>query len=133
MLPNEVVSSWSTVSALLQKCIEFCHGDFEVDDIKVMVEDRSAFILALSKGKETVLAAACQVIVLPRRKVLNVIAVGGKDLDVLYLHFWDELKGIARTLDVDAVRGAVRPAMELYCKHLASDDFTRYAILEKRL
>lgn len=133
MPPDEVFSSWHTVSELLEKSIQFCYGEFETVDIKSMVANREAFILSLDKGGETVLAAACQIIVLPRKKVMNVIALGGRDLEILYVHFWDEIQRIAKVLEVDAVRGAVRPAMQRYYLRIAPNDFTAYTILEKRV
>lgn len=131
--PDEVASSWEVIGSLLEKSIEFCYGEFDLDSILEMVADRRAFILALEHGEETVLAAACEVIVLPLKKVVHVFALGGRDLDVLHIQFWDKVAEIARTLGADAVRGAVRPSMQRYFMRLAPNDFTAYAILEKKV
>lgn len=131
--PDEVHSSWEEIGSLLSKCIDYCHGEFNIDDILTMVDRREAFILALECNGETVLAAACEIIVLPRKRVMNVIALGGKDLDVLHLRFWDKISEIAKTVEADAVRGAVRPSMQRYFMRLAPNDFTAYAILEKKV
>lgn len=131
--PDEVHSSWEVIGSLLSKCIEHCHGEFDMDDILTLVDRREAFVLALDCDGETVLAAACEIIVLPRKRVMNVIALGGKDLDVLHLQFWDRVAEIAKTVEADAVRGAVRPSMQRYFMRLAPNDFTAYAILEKKV
>lgn len=131
--PEEVHASWLELRELLGLGIEFGHGDFEIDDILSLVSDGKSFIVVLERDGETVLASACEVIVYPRRSVMNVMAIGGCGLDVMFGRFWDLISDIGRVLGVDAVRGSVRPSMQRYCKRIAPDATVAYNVLERAL
>ena len=124
---------WVEISKFLAMGSEFGHGDFEIDDIKVLVDDGRAFIVVLEHDGSMVLASACEVITYPRRSVMNVMAIGGKGLDVMFGEFWSQVADMGRILGVDAVRGSVRPSMQRYCKRIAPDATVAYNVLERAL
>lgn len=131
--PEQVEASWSVVGALLERSIEFCNGEFEAADILDMVKSGRAFILGLYRDEDLVLCAACEVLVLPRRRLMNFIAIGGEDMRALFVDQWGRIESIAKTLEVDAIRGAVRPSMQRYCKRIDPASVVAYTVLEKRL
>lgn len=133
MTPDEVETSWQNIRPLLEKAIEFCHNEFLVDDILAMVRDRKWFILALFNGQTIIMAAACEVVVTPRRKILNVVALGGAGMDMAALQFWSVVEQVGQTLEVDAVRGAVRASMQRYIRRLSPQTVVAYNMLEKQL
>lgn len=133
LLPNEVVASWDSIRPLLLKSIEFCHKEFEVDDILEMVTKKSWFVIGLESDGNIVLAAACEVVQTPRRKILNVIALGGAGADIAALQFWSSIEEICRILGADSVRGAVRPSMQRYIRRLSPQTTVAYNILEKMI
>lgn len=129
--PEEVSSSWPKIREHLDRAIEYCGGDFDSDDILRLVGERRAFIILMETGGEIVLAAACEIQELPKKRVMFVMALGGSGLDVLAMHFWSRIQGIAAVLKVDAVRGAVRPSMQRYYRRIAPDAVVAYTILER--
>lgn len=98
-----------------------------------MVQSKRAFVVALEDCGVMILAAVCEVTVTPRKKYLNVLAVGGARLDVALLSFWDNIAEIGRTLEVNAIRGAVRPAMQRYYRRIAPEATVAYTILERSI
>ena len=126
-------ASWPKLREFFELGIEFGHGDFEIDDILSLVSDGKSFIVVLERDGETTLASACEVIVYPRRSVMNVMAIGGCGLDVMFGRFWDLIVDIGRVLGVNAVRGSVRPSMQRYCKRIAPDATVAYNVLERAL
>lgn len=133
LTPSEVNVLWPTIRRLLDLAIPHCNGEFEVDDLLSFVEQGRAFVLVLEDHGVIILAAVCEVMVTPRKKILNVLALGGARLDVLMLSFWSRVHDIGRLLGVDAVRGAVRPAMQRYYRRIAPEATVAYTILERAL
>lgn len=131
--PDEVSRRWDEISGFLDMGSEFGHGDFVIDDIKVLVDEGKAFIVVLEDGGRMILASACEVISYPRRSVMNVMAIGGSGLDVMFGEFWSQVADMGRILGVDAVRGSVRPSMQRYCKRIAPDATVAYNVLERAL
>ena len=131
--PAEVNSSWPQIAELLKPAIKFCNGEFEADDLLAMVNEGRAFVMALEQAGVIRLASVCEVLVFPKKKVLNVIAVAGSRLDVALLVFWEKIEDVARTLEVDSIRGAVRPAMQRYYRRIAPEATIAYAILERKI
>ena len=57
--PDEVSRRWDEISGFLDLGSEFGHGDFVIDDIKALVDDGKAFIVALEvDGGRMILASA---------------------------------------------------------------------------
>ena len=131
--PQEVTERWPEISGLLERAIEYCHGDLELDDIKVLMDDGKAFILLLEKDGRACLASACEVIEYPRRRVLNVIATAGERLDLVTGPFWHLVADIGRQLGAQSVRGSVRSSMQRLYRRIAPDATVAYNILERTL
>lgn len=131
--PDEVFAGWKEIRAFLDRGSEYGHGDFEMDDILQLVKEGRAFIMVLECSSRTILASACEVITYPRRSVLNVMAIGGERLDVMFGEFWSQVSDVGRILGVNAVRGSVRPSMQRYCKRIAPDATVAYNVLERAL
>lgn len=131
--PDELEALWPTIQRLLALAIPHCNGEFEVDDLRDLVQQGRAFFMVLEDRGVIILAAVCEVIVTPRKKMLNVLALGGARLDMLALSFWGQVQDIGRLLGVDSVRGAVRPAMQRYYRRIAPEATVAYTILERTL
>lgn len=131
--PDEFSDSWPRVSQLIAPAIPHCNGEFELEDLRNLVESQRAFVVAMEDGSEIILASVCEVRTSPRKQVLNVIILGGCRLNVLVKEFWDRIQYIGRKLGVSAIRGAVRPAMQRYYRRIAPDASVVYAILERKL
>ena len=131
--PDELDRLWPEVRPLLEPAIPFCNGEFEVDDLRDLVVAGKAFIVALEDERGIALASVFEVLCLPRKTVLNVLVTGGSKLNVLIQQFWDRLDAIGRTLGAEAIRGAVRPAMQRYYRRIAPEAAVAYTILERKL
>lgn len=132
MTPDQVDACWPVIRKLLAPAIEHCNGEFEVDDLLEMVVEGHAFVVVLL-GEGIELAAVCECLKYPRKTVLNVLVLGGKNLDIVAMKFWPRVAEVAKVLGASSVRGAVRPAMERYYRRIAPDAMKAYAILERRV
>jgi hypothetical protein len=109
--PQEVRAQWADIDRLLKPVEAHCHGELLVEDILLLVENGAAFVMALFKGDEMILAGAFEVIPYPRKKVLNAIMVGGEGASMTLTQNKDQFSKIARRLGCSAIRGYVRPSM----------------------
>ena len=133
LTPDEVLASWHSIRSLLEPAIEHCNGEFEADDLRDMVMNGRAFIFVLEGDAGFVLACVAEVLILPRKKVINVIALGGSKLNVLILQMWDRLAEIGRILGADSIRGSVRPSMQRYYRRFSPESSVAYTIMERKL
>lgn len=133
LVPEQVESAWVPIRKLLATAVEYCNGEFEVDDLLEMVLDGRAFVVVLASGSEIELAAVCERLTYPRKTVVNVLALGGKNFDLVNRQFWPKMVAVAEILGASAVRGAVRPVMERYCRRVAPDVAAVYTTLERRI
>jgi hypothetical protein len=131
--PEVVEAWWPSIRELLIPAIEFCNGEFEVDDLLDMVMSGRAFVVVLVGEESLELAAVCECLKYPRKSIMNVLALGGKNFEAVNREFWPKVVDVAKVLGASAVRGAVRPVMERLCKRVAPDIVQAYAILERRL
>lgn len=131
--PDVAEAWWTSIRELLIPAIEHCNGEFEVDDLLAMVMEGKAFVVVMANEEGLELAAICECLKYPRKSVLNVLVLGGRNLDLVAKQFWPKVTEVARILGASSVRGAVRPAMERLYRRIAPDAVRAYAILERRV
>ena len=132
VLPQKFVAlHWASIKELLAPAIEFANGELEVEDILTLVADGKAFLVGDVVLDRLLWVAACECVSYPRRTVLNVIALGGRDLNVAIRELWGEITEIAHRLGATSIRGAVRPSMERYYRRYAPEARKAYVVMEK--
>lgn len=131
LLPETVERQWDELRALLEPGIEHSSGEFDVDDILTMVKDKKAFIAAMSQNGKINLAVCFEILEYPKKCVLYVLAMGGTGFDVIIKICWEHLAELAQLVGASAIRGAVRPSMERYCRRVVPEAGKIYTILER--
>lgn len=131
LLPETVERQWDELRVLLEPGVEHARGEFDVDDILTMVKDKKAFIAAMVQNEKTSLAVCFEVLEYPKKCVLHVLAMGGTGFDVIIKVCWEHLAELAQLVGASAIRGAVRPSMERYCRRVVPEAGKIYTILER--
>lgn len=108
---------WSATKPLLTKCVDrAAHGEYTVDDIYNAALQSKAFIFIV-KSDKTIVKSVIFALVLemggyPRLPSLNILAIGGMDLDALHEKYWKQLCGWAYMNGARVLEGMVSPAMQ---------------------
>lgn len=128
LTPEQVEADWDWLRCLLN-VEDYCAGELHSADIRRMVADRRAVVLALADDAGAIhCAAAVEVMTYPRRRVLNTIMVGGEHLGELYREFLRQR--LHDVLEVDAIRGMVRPSMARLLRRMARNARDLYTVTE---
>jgi hypothetical protein len=133
LTPTQVQDQWTCIRELISPAIPFCHGDYEADDFLPMIHERKAFAVGVKEDDKLVLVCIAQVVVLPRQKVMYILVLGGRALDHALKLFRSELGSLAQVLEVSAIRGMARPAMQRFYRRFAPDSSQIGAVMELRL
>ena len=131
LLPQTVESHWADLRAMLAPGMEHSNGEFDVDDILTMVQSQRVFVAAYKQDDKISLAIVFEILNYPKKCVLYVLAMGGAGFDRLITFCWDALTELATLVGASAIRGAVRPSMEQYCRRVAPEAGKIYTILER--
>jgi hypothetical protein len=131
LLPETVESHWANLRAMLAPGMEYSNGEFDVDDILTMVQSQRVFVATYKQDDKTNLAIVFEILTYPRKCVLHVLAMGGAGFDQLMKFCWDALTDLAKLVGASAIRGAVRPSMERYCRRVSPEAGKIYTILER--
>lgn len=131
--PEAVHVLWEELSALIEPGLEFANGEFDLEDILCMVDQHQAFVAVMSTQKKIRLAVVFEIIRYPKKRVLHVMALGGRGLDVVSTDCWAQLKRMAALVDADSIRGAVRPSMERLSRRVFPGAKKIYTVLEQPL
>lgn len=99
------------VRRLLAPVVEHAAGEFTLDDLIELARDgRCVLGLLLDDCGQAVLAIAFEVRTYPRKSVLNVMALGGKELATAST-FWLSFKQWCQESGIDEIEARTRPAM----------------------
>lgn len=131
LLPETVESHWADLRTMLAPGMEYANGEFDVDDILTMVQSQRVFVATYKQDDKINLAIVFEILNYPKKCVLYVLAMGGAGFDRLMKFCWDALTELALLVGASAIRGAVRPSMERYCRRVAPDAGRIYTILER--
>lgn len=127
LTPEQACAQWETLRRVLN--VEaYCAGELDSADLLQLVADGRACILVLADGPVVHCAAAVEILNYPRRRVLNAIMVGGRHLDELYREFV-RLR-LHDVLEVDAIRGMVRPSVARLLRRMAPKARDLYTVTE---
>jgi hypothetical protein len=92
------------------------HGEMSIEDIYNAALAGKMYIFVVKSDrtitKSVKLALAIEIIPYPKLAAMNIVALGGNDLDALHDKYWKMLCGWAYMNSVRAIEGWVSPAME---------------------
>jgi hypothetical protein len=108
---------WPATKPLVEKCIKrSMHGEITIDDIYALATQGKMYVFIVKSDKgirpDVKLALVLEIVNYPRLPAINILALGGSDLDPLYDKFWKKLCGWAYMNGIRAIEGWVSPAME---------------------
>jgi len=107
---------WPQASAVLQRCVdEAMHGEMTIDDIydRLVAGQMWCLVIKNDKGElpEVSLALILELIAYPRFTVMNITAIGGRELGALRDKFWGHVCSWAYMNGVREMQASVSPAM----------------------
>jgi hypothetical protein len=108
---------WPSTKPLLEKCVKRAmHGELTIDDIHQAALQAKMYIFVVKSDKTITksvkLALALEIVPYPQLRAMNIVALGGTDLDALHEKYWKMLCGWAYMNSVRYIEGWVSPAME---------------------
>ena len=75
---------WDDVAPLIGKALQHAEGELVPDDIKKHLDKGDLRLWVALEGKETIAAMVTEVIQYPRKKIVRVITLAGKNMDMWY-------------------------------------------------
>ena len=91
---------WTATKPLLEKCVKRAmHGEMTIDDIynSALQGKMYIFVVKCDKTitKSVKLALVLEIVHYPKLAAMNIVALGGSDLDALHAKYWKMLCGWA--------------------------------------
>ena len=114
LTPDEVKVRWGTIAPFFEKTVKkACHGEFSAADLYAMAMDGEIAVgVAADEAGVPFMALAVEEVCYPRKRAVNVLAMGGARLDVLMRRFFVPFKVFCRERGVDWITCLVSPGME---------------------
>lgn len=79
---NEVEAVWPHVVEHLERAVAFSDGELKTEDFLSFLLAEEMQLWVAVGDRECVAAMVTQIIVYPRKKILRVIAIGGRDMKI---------------------------------------------------
>jgi hypothetical protein len=103
---------WPAVAALLAPAFEHARGEFEAPDLLELCRDgRAVASLAFDDAGAPCMAMVFEFLAYPRRTVVHVLALAGRDLRQVGVLFWAQFREWARESGASEIQASTRPAM----------------------
>lgn len=117
---EQVVERWPRIRELLAPVVPKCGGDMEVEDFLHLSEDGLLKFAVMGLDDTIVLAIALSVITYPRKKVLDLHAMGGTHSRLFAQHYLPVLVDYARECGCDALQASWGTAEARLFRHMGS-------------
>ena len=75
---------WDDVVPLIERALQHAEGELVPDDIKKHLDKNDLRLWIALEGKETIAAMVTEIIQYPRKKIVRVITLAGKNMDMWY-------------------------------------------------
>ena len=107
---------WPQAAAVLERCVEEAmYGEMTLDDIYENIKTGRMYALVVRNDEgelpDVALALILETASYPRYSVLNVVALGGRQLNLLKSRFWGHVCSWAFMNGVRTIQASVSPAM----------------------
>jgi hypothetical protein len=113
-----ITEHWPTASRLLAPVLQAARGEFTVDDLLELCRDGRAVAGMAFEDGEPVMAMVFEFVHFPRKTVLRVIALAGRDLQRIAGTFWPSFTEWAKESGAAEIEACVAPAMGRMLKPL---------------
>lgn len=122
-VPGEVAARWHQIAPLLAPVIEeAAFGELTLDDIRALAEARCMYIGVCEYGGVPTMAMAFEFRRYPQMTALNVVALGGSDLDSVADRFFPKFKEWAAQAGAKRIEASCSKAMARLLKRYGFSD-----------
>lgn len=91
--PELIDAYWPDVARCIKPVIDHAaRGEFGLDDVKRMIDEKSAYAVVVSDDSGVVLTLVYEFVFYPRMTACNIMALGGTALDDAYQQFFVTFK-----------------------------------------
>jgi len=117
---------WPQTAEVLERCVnKAMHGELTLEDIYNGIKAGSMYALIAKNDEgeipDVALALILEIITYPQYTVLNITALGGRQLDLLKSKFWKHVCSWAFLNGVRTLQASVSPAMARILKRYGFD------------
>ena len=110
---------WASVASLITPAVtEAARGEFTLNDLEAMVTNGHAVAGIAFDSDGPVMGMVFEFCNYPRRQVINVMALGGRDLAGIANSFWPQFIEWARESGVAEIEACTSPAMSRILKQI---------------
>lgn len=110
---------WWSVAHLIDPVVQNAsRGEFTTEDLAALVVSGQAFCGLALDGDTPVLAMVFEFKRYPARTIINVMALGGRDLAAVAVSFWPQFVAWARESGASGIEASTAPAMTRALKGL---------------
>lgn len=107
-----ITAHWPAAAALLAPVLAAARGEFEISDLEELCrEGRAVAAIAADDAGQPVLAFVFEWRFYPRRTILNIIALGGRELRAVAGTFWPAFRAWAEESGATHIEASCSPAM----------------------
>ena len=107
-----ITEHWPAAARLLTPVLQYADGEYTVDDLlELCREGRAVAAIAHNEAGQPFMAMVFEFRYFPRKTVLNVIALAGRDLDRVAGTFWRRFVQWAQESGATNIQACTRPAM----------------------
>lgn len=117
--PELRAQHWSSVASLIAPAVrDAARGEFTLSDLEAMVIEGRAVAGMAIDDTAPVMGMVFEFCHYPRRQVINVMALGGRDLTSIANSFWPQFIEWARESGVAEIEASTSPAMSRILKRI---------------
>lgn len=103
---------WSEVAALFEPLfVDDMYGEMTIGDMYQAIVGGRMYCLVFKSETNITLALVMELVVYPRKTIMNIVAVGGSQLDLMESRFWKHICSWAYMNGVREMQAMVSPAM----------------------
>lgn len=97
---------------LLQPVIDqAARGEFTVDDLARLTREGRAITAVAERDGQPLMAMAFEFVHYPQTLAINIMALGGRDLEAVASQFWPTFRAWCRRAGVNVIEASCSPAM----------------------
>ena len=117
--PELIEQHWPDVARLVAPVVEHAaRGEFSVDDLGAFLTSEQAWAGLAVDEQGPALAMVFEFRHYPAKTVINIMAIGGRDLGQVAMTFWPQFLAWAKESGAAEIEASVSPAMARVLKNL---------------
>ena len=103
-IPKELIPTvWPTVEPMLQKALEYSDNSHTIEDIKSLLETSAHLLLVAQIDNEIKGAFTLNISEYPQKKILNIVLVGGTNLDEWEEEGLEMINMLAKEMNINSI------------------------------